>query len=125
METVSTVTIPGLLFLLTLGFGVWLGLSGKPYNGLLLNVHKFIALGAVIVMGIRLYQASQTVAIQAVLIALIVLAILCVVALFTTCAMLSLGKLPYRLMRAIHSLASVLAVIALAATIYLLTGRNL
>jgi hypothetical protein len=101
----------------------WLGLSGKPYNGILFNVHKLIALGAVIVTGMQVYKALQGVEIQARLIALIVVTGLCVVALFVT-GVDGRGKPAYNVLRTIHTFTPFLAVITLAVTVYLLTGRT-
>ncbi len=56
MNTISNFITPGFLFLLTLGFGFWLNRSGKPYNSLLINLHKLIALGAVIVTTREIYK---------------------------------------------------------------------
>jgi len=38
------------------GFGVWLSLSGKPYNAILFNIHKLAALATVVVLVIQLYR---------------------------------------------------------------------
>ena len=40
METLSKFTAPGVVFILTLIFGFWLSSTGKPYNGVLFNIHK-------------------------------------------------------------------------------------
>jgi hypothetical protein len=120
MNTISTFTTPGITFLLTLVFGLWLGLTGKPYNGILFNVHKLIALGAVIVTAIQVNKALKSVEIQPLLLALIAMAALGVVALFATGALMSLGKLPYPILRALHIIAPLLVVGTLAGTIYLL-----
>ena len=45
---------PGVLFILTLVFGFWLSRSGKPYHTLIFNVHKLIALAAVVVTAIQI-----------------------------------------------------------------------
>ena len=59
MNTPSNFITPGIAFLLTLAFGLWLSLAGKPYNGLLFNTHKLIALGAVVVTSMQIYQVSR------------------------------------------------------------------
>jgi len=117
--------IPGILFLLTLAFGVWLSLSGKPYNGILFNIHKLIALGAVVVTVIQLYQLLKGTQIQVSPIILFIVAGLCVVALFFSGAMMSAGKLDYQVMLTIHRIALILITIVMAVTVYVLTGRKL
>jgi len=122
MATPSKFLAPGILLLLTLVFGVWLSLSGKPYNGILFNIHKLIALSAVVVTGIQLYQLFKGTPIQVPLIVLIILAGLCVLALFFSGAMMSTGKLDYQLMLTIHRIALILITLVMAVTVYLLTG---
>ena len=48
MSIIFKITGAGLLFLFTIGTGIWLSNSGKPYNTLIFNIHKLIALGTVI-----------------------------------------------------------------------------
>ena len=70
-----------IISLLTLVFGFWLSLAGKPYNGILFNIHKLIALGGVIVTVIQLSKMLKTADSLALIITLLVLAGICVVAL--------------------------------------------
>jgi hypothetical protein len=44
----ATFAVPGALFLLTLGSGFWLKRAGRLLNGALFNVHKLIALAALV-----------------------------------------------------------------------------
>jgi uncharacterized membrane protein YadS len=115
---------PGIAFLLTLAFGVWLSHSGKPYNGILFNIHKLIALGAAILTAGQLFRVLKDTGIQVVPILLIVIAVACVVALFATGALMSMEKMSYQVTLTIHRLAPILAVIAMAVTVYLLAGRK-
>lgn len=105
MDTLSKFTTPGIIFLLTLAFGVWLSLAGKPYNGILFNIHKLIALGAVILTAVQLFEVLKDTGIQVVPILLIVVAVACAIALFATGALMSQGKLNYEVMLTIHKLA--------------------
>lgn len=111
-------------FLLTLAFGLWLSRAGKPYNGLLFNLHKLIALGTVIALAVQIYRALGSAQVSAALVALIVLAGLCVVALFATGALMSIGKPAQALLLRIHNVAPVLGVVALAGCLYLLAGAR-
>ena len=123
MDMLSKFSPPGIFFLLTLGFGIWLSLAGKPYNGILFNLHKLIALGAVIIIGIQVSKTLHSSDSQALIIALLVLAGICVVALFASGALMSMEKLNYEAMLAIHRVAPILAAIAMATAVYLLGGR--
>jgi hypothetical protein len=123
MDTITKFTAPGIAFLLTLTFGVWLSNSGKPYNGILFNVHKLIALGAVIVTVVQLAQTFKTANALAAIIALLVMAAICVIALFASGALMSAGKLDYTLMLTIHRIAPVVVIITMALVVYLF-GRK-
>jgi hypothetical protein len=125
MDTLSKFLAPAILFLLTLLFGVWLSLSGKPYNGWLFNIHKLIALAAVVLTVIPLYQLLKGSPIQVPWITWMIVAGVCVLALFFSGAMMSSGKLNYPLMLAMHRIALSLMVILVAGTVYLFTGRKI
>ena len=117
--------IPGIAFLLTLVFGLWLSLSGKPYNGILFNVHKLIALGAVILTVIQLNGVLKSMDIQGLIIILIIIAGLCVVALFASGAFMSIGNQNDAVMLTIHRIAFAVGFIVMALTIYFLNGKAL
>ena len=116
------VLTPGVLFILTLAFGVWLSRSGKPYHTLIFNIHKLIALAAVIVAAIRAFNALKIVEAQPILIALLILLGLCAVALFVTGALMSANKPAHDRLLTTHQIALLLAVIAAIGTLYLLGG---
>jgi hypothetical protein len=116
MELVNRFVTPIILFLLTLVFGFWLSHVGKPYNGLLFNIHKLIALFCVVLLGI---QFSKTLhAPNWLIIALLVVSVLCVIALFISGAMMSAGKLEYGLMLAMHRVAPVVLVVGLGLVMF-------
>jgi hypothetical protein len=116
---------PGILFLLTLASGVWLSHSGKPLNTIIFTLHKLIALAAVIVTAIQVYKILHNTEIHSLLISLIIFIGLCVLALFATGAMMSIGKPAYHLQLTIHKVAQFLVAISLAVMVFLLTGRKL
>jgi FtsH-binding integral membrane protein len=109
---------PGIVFLLTLASGLWLSRAGKPLNPILFNIHKLIALAAVVIAGIRVYNVLKGGPAQAVLTALLIFAGLSVVALFVTGALMSMNKPAYRVLLTIHNVAPFVAVIAAALVIY-------
>ena len=47
--TIRLITIAA-LFTVMLLFGIWLSLAGKPYNAVLMSVHKILALAAAVVI---------------------------------------------------------------------------
>jgi hypothetical protein len=112
--------VPGGLFILTLVFGFWLSRLGKPYNGILFNAHKLIALGAVVVTALQMVKLLRGMETQALTIVLLVGVALCVIALFVSGALMSAGKLEYNLMLAIHRVASFVLVVGLGLVMVLL-----
>jgi hypothetical protein len=109
----SKFMFPGIAFILTLAFGFRLSHVGKPYNSLLFNVHKLIALGAVVATIVQLTKLLKNVDLLALIIVLLVVAALCVIALFASGALMSIGKVDYTLMLAVHRIAPVLLVAAM------------
>ena len=124
MDTISKFSLPLLLlFLLTLAFGFWLSKVGKPYNGALFNVHKLIALGAVVFAVIQISKTG-VVGLPLLLVAFIAVG-LCVVALFASGALMSIGKLDYTLTLTIHRIALAVLVIAAGLVVYVLNPAQL
>lgn len=95
METASKFILPGALLLLTYAFGFWLSVLSKPYNGLIFNIHKLVALGAVVFAVIQTYNLLKGPTIQFVVIALVAVCVLCIIALFATGALMSIGNFPH------------------------------
>ena len=114
---------PGVLFILTLVFGFWLSHSGKPYHALIFNIHKLIALAAVVVTAIQTLNALRIGETQPILIGLVIVIGLCAVALFVTGALMSAHKATGRATLTIHKVAPLLAVLAALGALYLLGGR--
>jgi hypothetical protein len=123
MNTIIKFVVPGAAFLLTLLSGLGLSNAGKPYNGILFNVHKLIALGAVVATGVQVVKWLKIVDFPALVVVLLVVAALCVVALFASGALMSLDKLDYALILLIHRVAPAGLVLAMALVVYLLAAR--
>ena len=122
MDTFSEFYIPGILFLCTLLFGFWLSHAGKPYNGVLFNAHKLIALGAVVMTILQLMDVQAVARAPVHIIALLITAAGCIVALFTSGALMSMNKLDYASTLSIHRIMPVvLAVVILLAIQWLVT----
>ena len=125
MEPLSKFLLPGIVFLLTLVSGFWLSSAGKPLNSLIFNIHKLIALGAVVFIVIQIHNAAKSAGVQGLLIGLFVLAATCVIALFATGARMSIGKSAYTTFLLIHQISPGVLLIAIAGIIYLLSGRTI
>jgi hypothetical protein len=122
MDTAAKFITPGIIFFLTLAFGVWLSKIGKPLNTVIFTTHKLIALAAVIFTGITIYSLIKNVQIHLFVIALITGVGLCVLALFTTGALLSLDIPIQKITLIVHRVAPLVAVICMAIMIYLISG---
>jgi len=125
MDGLNNFTAPGIVFLLTLVFGFWLSKVGKPYNGLLFNIHKLIALGTVVITAMQIYKMLANSETETLIAILIIITGLCVVALFASGAFMSIGNLNYQIMKTIHNIAPIPMVIVMALTIYLLFTKNI
>ena len=124
MDIANKFVTPGIIFSLTLVFGFWLSRRGKPYNGVLFNTHKLIALAAVVITALQVYGLLVAGQPPVLLVVLLALAGLAVVALFVTGALMSADKPPYRVLLTSHNVAPFVAVIGLALAIYLLGGGS-
>ncbi len=118
MHILDQFIIPVGLFILTLLFGFWLSHTGKPYNGILFNFHKLLALGSVVFACIQSYKNLQ--ALSWLLIILLAVIALSIIALFISGALMSAEKLDYNLMLIIHRMAS--AVLVFCCIMALLAG---
>ncbi len=123
MDTLSKFALPGVVLLLTLASGFWLSNASKPLNSIIFNIHKLIALGAVILITIQIVSIAKNTGLTGLLLWVIVVAVVCILALFATGAMMSIGKTNYELMLAIHRAALFLVVAAFASLLYVLNGR--
>ena len=118
MDTISRFILPGILFLLTLASGIWLSNSGKPLNTVIFTIHKLIALAAVVLVVIYISNILKGMEIQALTISLLAIAGLCVLGLFASGALISLGKLNYEISLSIHRIAPLVAAAATALVIW-------
>jgi hypothetical protein len=120
MVTVSKFFPHGIFFILALASGFWLSHLGKPYNNLLFNIHKLIALGVAVATSVQVYRVLQTIEVRTALIGLIIVAALSVLALFLTGAFMSLGSPASMSLLTIHRVAPILAVGAVGWLLYLI-----
>ncbi len=113
MSEFSNFLSPALVFVLTVAFGFWLRKTGKPYNGLLFNVHKLLALGNVIITAMVVSRMVENIQVPVEIMVLLVLAVLSVIFLFGSGALMSLEKLDYSLVRTTHRISMAVLVLAI------------
>jgi hypothetical protein len=90
----------------------------------LFNIHKLIALGAVIATAVTIYHLRSGVEIKAFVLGAIVVTGSLFLFLFVSGALLSIGKPDHVAILMIHRVAPLLAVIATALTLYLLVSSK-
>lgn len=86
----------------TILFGLLLTRLGKPYNAIIFNVHKLIALGFVVYSGILVKNIISSEGITSLLVVAVVLLFVGVIGLFATGAMMSIGGFNDALLKNIH-----------------------
>lgn len=126
METITAKLISaGLLLLFTILSGIWLSNSGKPFNSVVFSIHKLIAVGAVIFIGITVYNLFKTLDPRTFAeLAVITVSGLLFLALIVTGSLLSIKiPLPAAILR-IHQVAPLLALVATTITVYLLVSNR-
>lgn len=114
----------GLALLITIGLGFWLSQMGRPYNDLLFDAHRLVALGAAAVGGLTAFHLLRD--LSAPVLAWIVLAAatLLVIVLFVSGALMSMEQVDYALTLAVHRVSLLALVVVLAAAGYwLVRGR--
>jgi hypothetical protein len=102
--------------------GFWLSHSGKPLNGLIFNIHKFIALGAVAFIGINVYQANQATALTTIELIACAVSGVFFLGTFISGGLLSTGKPVPALLVRVHQVMPFLTTLSTAGSLYLL-GR--
>jgi hypothetical protein len=121
--TLRTVGI-GVAFVLTFVFGYWVSHLGKPYNAILFNIHKLIALVVVVLLTVTLVRTGREARLGATEIIASVVAGLFLIGLFATGALLSIDKPMPPIVLRLHHVTPYLAVLSTAVTLYLLLSRK-
>lgn len=120
MNYLKLAMLPGFLFLFIVGSGIWVRKIGKPYNNLLFNIHKLIALGTVILTGIRLSTLDPIQTFPRVAILLIALAALGVIGMFATGAFMSIKEVTPRAAQIIHKVFPLMICLSLFVAFYII-----
>ncbi len=110
----------GLFFLFVFLSGFWLRRSGKPYNGIILTIHKLISLAAVVLLATTIYQINQATALSAIELSASVVTGLLFLGAIITGGLLSTDKPMPTAIQRLHQITPYLTVLSAAATLYLL-----
>ena len=125
MSTQTSIVVIGILFLLKFFFGFWLNRSGKPYNDVILTIHKLISLGTgvfIVVTARRIGQevsAPTTAGTDPVETGALVITILLFLSTIATGGLLSVDKPMPKVISLMHLITPFLAVLSTAVMIYL------
>ena len=109
-----------ILLILIVGFGFWINRTGKPYNGMLFNIHKLLALGAVVLTAVRLFRLVPLAAMPLNALLLIGLAVISVIAIFATGAVMSIQPDVKPVLQWAHGITMIIAAGSFTAALLLL-----
>jgi lipopolysaccharide export LptBFGC system permease protein LptF len=110
----------GLFFVAIFLSGYWLSRSGKPYNVLVLTIHKMIAVAASVLLAVIMIQSNRRANLSTIELVAGVIAGLSFLSLVVTGGLLSSeGQIPAVVSR-VHKIASYLTLISIAVSLYLL-----
>jgi hypothetical protein len=111
-----------LLSVLILVTGFWLGVTGKPFNSAILNVHKLISLAGVVLFGITTYQINKTSGLDTTeMVAIVVTGVLLLSAIVS--GGLSSIETMQKAVVIVHRITLSLAALATMVTLYIITAR--
>ncbi|HNX15711.1 MAG TPA: hypothetical protein PK854_12510, partial [Oscillospiraceae bacterium] len=102
----------GVLFLFSIGFGIWLSRGGRPLSTGILTVHKLTALAMIVFAVLAVIQLIKLSGIPSAVLPLVIVFGVSVVALFVTGALLSIWKETNAFVRTVHWLLTMLAAIS-------------
>ena len=112
-EQIRTMGITAIaLFLLSIGFGIWNGLSGKPHGTALFTVHKLTGLGSVVLAVIMEAGRMRHADVSGIELLFLVAGVVSVIALVATGIMMSGDRPLTGLYRAVHISASAVLLIS-------------
>jgi hypothetical protein len=113
----------GLFCLFIFLSGFWLTRSGKPYNGALINVHKLLALAAVVLFIVTLFRVNRVDVLGAGEWIAGATSVLLFIGLFVTGALVSIDNPMPAIVRRLHHVIPYLAALSTAVTLYLLSRK--
>ena len=110
MNSASLILYASGAFIVTVILGFWLGRLGKPYQEVLFNIHKLLALAAVVLVGLEFSHLFKSRDIHSELILLMILIALLVISLFASGALMSLDKGNFKLLQWSHRIAPIVLI---------------
>ena len=115
--------IIGLLVVVIFSSGFRLHRSGRPFSGILLNLHKLAGLAVIVLLGMTINRVHQAQPLAGIEIAATVATFVFFAAAIVTGGLVSLAKPAPRAISRIHKVFPYVSVLLTAATLYLLQMR--
>ena len=114
----------GLCFLIVFLSGIWLSRSGKPFNSIVLTIHKLVLLAAAVFLVVTVYQINQVATLSGSEVIAGVVTGLLFLGTGIAGAILSTGRPgPAAILRN-HRITPFLTVLSTVVTLYLLLGSK-
>ena len=125
MRTIEVrIIINAILVLITIISGIWLSRLGRPLNTPLFTVHKIIAILAIVLTVIIIYQLQKNIDLTNTVLVLIIVSAVFFILAFVTGALLSFDKFAVGIIRMIHKVTPLFVIVFTGLTIYFLVrGR--
>ena len=123
MNIYTTFTVPGILTIGMMLFGILLGINGKPYSNAIFTIHKLFALAFVVVTIIKLMPYLKLTPINGLILILLVLAGLSIIGLFATGAAMSIIESSKPILLWLHRILPLTALCSLIVLLELLKTR--
>lgn len=109
------------LFLITIGFGIWMAQQGKPYGIAIFTIHKLTAIGAVVLAALFCYNLMKNTSAASTVILLIIVAVISVIALLSTGALMSAKNTVAQYLRIIHIISTIMLDLSGGGMVFALT----
>jgi heme A synthase len=121
----TKILIAGGLFILILLFGYGLSRVGKPYNSILLSIHKLISLGAFAYLIVTIVRLNKLAPLSPLEMSACVVCGVFFLTLIATGGVISAMKNPPEIVRKIHQIVPYVLILANGLTFYQLLIRKL
>ena len=113
----------GVYFLIVFASGFWMNRSGKPYNAIVLTVHKLVSLAALYTLATTVLQANRAASLNPAEVIAGSVAVLAFIGAIITGGLVSTDRPESDLVSRMHWVTPFLALLSTALTLFLLAGR--
>lgn len=120
----TRVVITGIFFLGIFLSGIWLSRTGKPYSMAIFNLHKLIALGAIVFLALSINAIRPVTTFETTQIIAIVVTAACFLVTIISGGLIAIDKPMPGILAVIHKLSPYLTALSTAAMLYLLLGKK-